>query len=130
MRHRLTYPYMFGALRQQLRILLAALDGQDGNVIGPNLAPAEAAKLAAIRGVLGRFDWEADDRQYALERIDQIAGASRTASGPELSGGAYISPADLGAVVGALRTAASALRAEPDTAATYRALAYRLGDDR
>jgi hypothetical protein len=31
-----------------------------------------AAKLAAVRGVLTAFDWERDDRQYALEAIDRI----------------------------------------------------------
>jgi hypothetical protein len=34
----------------------------------------EAGKLDAIRGVLDAFDWETDDMQYALERIDEIAG--------------------------------------------------------
>jgi hypothetical protein len=32
----------------------------------------EARQLAEIRAVLDAFDWEHDDRQYALERIDQI----------------------------------------------------------
>jgi hypothetical protein len=34
----------------------------------------DGAKLAAIRAVLAAFDWEHDDRQYALEEIDRIAG--------------------------------------------------------
>lgn len=113
-------------LQLELQMVLARL--ADEPAAGPNLALAEASKLAAIRDVLARFDWGTDDRQLALERIDQIAGATRTASGPELSGGAYISPQDLGAVLGALQTAAESTG--PDTAATYRALAYRLGDDR
>ncbi len=75
-------------------------------VIGPNTAPIEAAKLAAIREVLARFDWQVDDRQIALERIDEIAGATGTATGPELSGGAYISPADLATMLDALDVAA------------------------
>jgi hypothetical protein len=33
----------------------------------------DAGKLAEIRAVLAAFDWEFDDRQYALERIDEIA---------------------------------------------------------
>lgn len=37
-------------------------------------ASPDAGKLAAIRAVLARFDWEHDDRQYALEEIDRIAG--------------------------------------------------------
>jgi len=32
----------------------------------------DAAKLAAVRGVLAAFDWERGDRQYALEEIDAI----------------------------------------------------------
>ena len=31
-----------------------------------------AAKLARVREVLAAFDWERDDRQYALEAIDDI----------------------------------------------------------
>jgi hypothetical protein len=33
-----------------------------------------AAVLAEVRAVLAAFDWDRDDRQYALERIDAIAG--------------------------------------------------------
>jgi hypothetical protein len=36
----------------------------------------DAGQLAAIRAVLARFDWEHDDRQYALEEIDRIAGGA------------------------------------------------------
>jgi hypothetical protein len=32
----------------------------------------DAAKLAAVRAVLSAFDWEHDDRQYALEAIEDI----------------------------------------------------------
>jgi hypothetical protein len=32
----------------------------------------DSAKLAAVRDVLSAFDWESDDRQYALEEIDRI----------------------------------------------------------
>jgi hypothetical protein len=34
---------------------------------------AETRQLAGIRAVLDAFDWEHDDRQIALERIEQIA---------------------------------------------------------
>jgi hypothetical protein len=34
---------------------------------------AEMRQLAGIRAVLAAFDWEFDDRQIALERIEQIA---------------------------------------------------------
>lgn len=33
---------------------------------------ADAGKLAEIRAILGAFDWEHDDRQYALEKIERI----------------------------------------------------------
>jgi hypothetical protein len=32
----------------------------------------EARQLAEVRAVLAAFDWESDDRQYALERIERI----------------------------------------------------------
>jgi hypothetical protein len=32
----------------------------------------EAGKLAEVRAVLAAFDWERDDRQYALEHIERI----------------------------------------------------------
>jgi|HubBroStandDraft_4_1064222.scaffolds.fasta_scaffold445254_1 hypothetical protein len=36
-------------------------------------APRDAdAILADVRAVLARFDWEHDDRQLALEEIDQL----------------------------------------------------------
>ena len=34
--------------------------------------PGPAAQLAEIRLVFDAFDWETDDRQYALEQIEQI----------------------------------------------------------
>ena len=36
----------------------------------------DSAKLAAVRDVLSAFDWEHDDRQYALEEIDRIVGGA------------------------------------------------------
>jgi hypothetical protein len=36
----------------------------------------DSARLAAVRRVLSNFDWEADDRQYALEAIDRIVTAA------------------------------------------------------
>jgi len=46
-----------------------------------------AAKLAAVRGVLSAFDWERDDRQYALEEIERIVtgpGGERTYTHPDV----------------------------------------------
>jgi hypothetical protein len=33
----------------------------------------DAGRLAEIRAILAGFDWEHDDRQYALEQIEMIA---------------------------------------------------------
>jgi len=37
----------------------------------------EGRQLAEIRAVLAAFDWEFDDRQYALEHIERIAGGEQ-----------------------------------------------------
>ncbi|HLI36611.1 MAG TPA: hypothetical protein VKV80_04625 [Streptosporangiaceae bacterium] len=58
----------------------ARLAGMPGHVPGALDAgdqaaaqfPAAAAQVAEIRLVPGAFDWETDDRQYALEQIDDI----------------------------------------------------------
>lgn len=34
----------------------------------------DADRLAAIRDLFAGFDWELDDRQYALEAIERYAG--------------------------------------------------------
>lgn len=34
----------------------------------------DAEKIAAIRELFSRFNWETDDRQYALEEIERIVG--------------------------------------------------------
>jgi len=36
------------------------------------VSPTDAERLAAIREVFRQFDWERDDRQYALEKIERI----------------------------------------------------------
>jgi hypothetical protein len=41
-----------------------------------------AAQLAEIRVVLGAFDWSTDDRQYALEQVEQIANGAVLPAGP------------------------------------------------
>ena len=53
-------------LRHVLRRLVDLVDE------GP-AATGDAERLAAIRAVLAAFDWERDDRQYALEEIERIA---------------------------------------------------------
>jgi hypothetical protein len=40
----------------------------------------DTRRIAEIRGVLSRFDWEHDDRQYALERIERIADGGQAES--------------------------------------------------
>jgi hypothetical protein len=63
-------------LEQHLRYVLEALDVQDraqAAAVTPDLA---AGQLAEVRGVLAAFDWECDDRQYALEAIEAIVNRS------------------------------------------------------
>lgn len=55
-------------LASELRSVLQRLDDEGS---GPEPDPA-AGQLAQVRLVLGAFDWETDDRQYALEQIDEI----------------------------------------------------------
>ena len=45
-----------------------------GDLLAGLDADPDAARLAEIRAVLAAFDWEQDDRQYALERIEMVAG--------------------------------------------------------
>jgi hypothetical protein len=78
----------------------------------------EPVKLAAIREVLARWDADAIGTTDALERIEEIAGATGTATGPELSGGAYISADDLSAVLGHALADAIAYR-DPAGTCTY-----------
>lgn len=60
---------LWGAqLADVLAALLLALG--DGDTAAP--LPTPAAQLEEIRLVLEAFDWKTDDRQYALEQIEQI----------------------------------------------------------
>lgn len=42
------------------------------------LADEDVKRLARIRVVLARFDWEHDDRQLALEAIERIVDGGRS----------------------------------------------------
>jgi len=42
------------------------------------MSAGDGRRLAAIRDVLARFDWEHDDRQLALERIERIADGGQS----------------------------------------------------
>jgi hypothetical protein len=57
---------MAAELRRQL--------GQVLDVVTEGEADPDAGRLAAIRAVFARLDSECDDRQYALEQIERIAG--------------------------------------------------------
>ena len=59
-----------GRLAAMLASVLGALDAADRNA--PSLA--DESRLAEVRALLAAFDWETDDRQYALEQIDRIIG--------------------------------------------------------
>jgi hypothetical protein len=61
-------------LADMLTYVLTALDAEDGTAAQPPLA---AEQLEEVRLVLEAFDWETDDRQYALEQIDDIVNRSR-----------------------------------------------------
>lgn len=69
-------------------------------------AAAEPGTLAVIRGVLAHWDAGTMGNREAVERIDQIATGTRTASGPELGGGAYLTGPDLATALAALGDAA------------------------
>jgi len=53
---------VIGHLAAAVRSLLEVIDESEG----------DAGQLAEVRAVLDGFDWERDDRQYALEKIEQI----------------------------------------------------------
>ena len=42
------------------------------------MSAEDGRRLAAIRDVLARFDWEHDDRQLALEQIERIADGGQS----------------------------------------------------
>jgi hypothetical protein len=48
--------------------------GQVLDVITEIEADPAKGRLAEIRAAFARFNWELDDRQYALEEIQRIAG--------------------------------------------------------
>jgi hypothetical protein len=64
-----------GAYDHRILLWLAGWEPSTCAVVAGLIARAaspEAAKLAGVRAVLARFDWEHDDRQYALEKIERI----------------------------------------------------------
>jgi hypothetical protein len=66
------------------RYLLAELADLAERLAAPTGAEADdTRRLGEIRALLSRFDWEHDDRQYALEAIERIAdeGVSDTTTG-------------------------------------------------
>lgn len=95
-----------------------AIDWRDRyEALDSGQAPAEAGpevgKLAAIRGLLDEFSgsfYEVGEARNLIERIEQIAGSSRTASGIEPGGSASLLPADVVTVLDALCVAAEAGR--------------------
>jgi hypothetical protein len=87
------------------RLALALRDVLAGPELPEPARDPEPVRLAAIRALLQAFDWERDDRQYALERIERIATGELTASGFELAGGAYLTAADTRTALGALADA-------------------------
>lgn len=68
------YPAWALRLADMLTYLLAELDAEAARPadVPPPGEPAAMQQLADIRLVLDAFCWETDDRQYALEQIDDI----------------------------------------------------------
>lgn len=62
-----------GAYDQRILLWLAGFEPSTCAVIA-GLITRAAGRLTEIRAALAAFDWEFDDRQLALERIEQIAG--------------------------------------------------------
>jgi hypothetical protein len=75
------YAVVFGEARGLLTELAAIAErvtggeGQDGEV------SEDTGRLDRIRDLLARFDWEHDDRQYALEAIERIVGEGESDAG-------------------------------------------------
>jgi hypothetical protein len=89
--------------------------------------------LRRVRSVFAAFDWATDDRQIALEKIEAIvmrprADGSIGATHVRPDGTAQLSHEDLLTVLGALADAVDFTT--PVMRVRYRALLYRLGDDR
>jgi hypothetical protein len=61
-------------MADMLRHVLALLD--EGDQAAAQF-PTAAVQMSEIRLVLTAFDWETDDRQYALEQIDQIVNGGQ-----------------------------------------------------
>jgi hypothetical protein len=63
-----------GAYDRRILDWLAGLEDSICAVVAGLVSRAhqDAGQLAQVRLVLGAFDWETDDRQYALEQIDDI----------------------------------------------------------
>src|SRR5690348_1314710 len=55
--------------------------GVTAEMVADRRAALAVAQLDAVRAVLGAFDWERDDRRYALEEIERIVGRTYTHPG-------------------------------------------------
>jgi hypothetical protein len=60
-----------GSLSPKKKILLR----EEGRQMTQSRNDEAVAQLEAVRAVLSAFDWERDDRQYALEEIGRIVSA-------------------------------------------------------
>ena len=77
--HGQDYAYAWGLLKPHVEELLALV----GELAEASSAPdqdADARMVGEVRAVLAAFDWEQDDRQYALEAIERIV----TEASPEV----------------------------------------------
>jgi hypothetical protein len=68
----LAYAVAFARAQWELRELLLVVE----RIVEGGQAAEDTRRLGEIRALLAGFDWEHDDRQYALEAIERIAGGS------------------------------------------------------
>jgi len=62
--------HFWGAARVSLADVVAIAERRGDD---EDQAPGDTRRLAEIRAIFAAFDWERDDRQYALEAIEMIA---------------------------------------------------------
>jgi hypothetical protein len=75
-----TYPFAFGVARELLADLAAIAERLGG---AGDQAAEDTRRLGEVRALLAAFDWEHDDRQYALERIEMIVAVDDQEDEPE-----------------------------------------------
>ena len=89
-----SYAAAFGRAQWELGQLTAIIERLAAE------AADDARRLCEIRAVLAGFDWEHDDRQFALEAIDRIAGGNEDQANEDQDDGLEPFCAECGAWIG------------------------------